>query len=143
MKKTTILLSLLAVAGCNTMGKVEKVALAERALADARKAPKEEHLAYLNCYPLDRGDKDNCRRKIKMDSLTRTAITWDYIRPYRYVSEKLGFVQFLHNNKRTCSGLDNGPLFNEEKKAYEVICKDGNNYLMRFDYGKQTWALVK
>jgi len=143
MKKTTILFSLLALTGCLTMGEVEKQALTERGIADARKAPKEEHLAYLNCYPLDRGDKDSCRRKIQTNPLTKTAITWDYIRPYQYESEKLGFIQFLSDNGKTCSGLDNGPEFNREKRAYEVICKGSNRYFVRFDYKNEAWKMVK
>lgn len=104
-----------------------KQALHDRAITDARKQPKEIHLAYLQCYALRDIDKDNCKQKIKWTIEGRKdASTWEYILPFDYAVERLGFKAFLKDQGKTCSGVEQGPKYNSKIKAYDVFCKDGS-----------------
>lgn len=144
MKKSLLLLSITAVSACTTLGDVEKEALRDRAIADARKQSKETHLAYLQCYALRDIDKKDCKREAKTLTTDRqTAVTWDYILPFDYEAERLGFKAFLNNAGKKCAGINEGPKFNQAIKAYDVHCTDGNQYGMRFDSEKLEWELVE
>ena len=137
MKKTILLLSsIMAVSGC-TMGDAEIRALKQGAIHDIRNRPKEAHLAYLQCYALDDVDKDNCQLRAQYSNELHErygAASWEYVRPYDYEAERLGFAQFLRDHGRACKGVDQGPEFDSKAKAYNVICTDGNTYHMRFVY---------
>lgn len=133
-----------ALTACTTLSDVEKQALHDRAIADARNQPKEIHLAYLQCYALDKLDKDRCKRVIKGKIEGRKdASTWEYILPFDYEAERLGFHAFLRDHGKKCAGVDQGPQFNDKATAYDVTCTDGNQYRMRFDYEKAKWLLVE
>lgn len=133
-----------ALTACTTLSDVEKQALRDRAIADARSQPKEIHLAYLQCYALRDSDKDSCKRKIKWTIEGRKdASTWEYIRPFDYEAERLGFQAFLRDHSKKCAGVDQGPTFNQEISAYDVVCTDGNRYAMQFDYEQLTWKLAE
>ena len=145
MKKSlTIITTAAALSACTALGDVEKEALRDRAIADARKLPKEVHLAYLQCYALRDIDKKDCKREVKKLTKDRqTAVTWDYILPFDYEAERLGFKAFLQNAGKKCAGVNEGPQYNKETNAYDVICTDGNQYQMRFDSKKSEWELVQ
>ena len=145
MKKSLLLLSITALSACTTLGEVEKEALRDRAIADAKKQPKEVHLAYLQCYGLSDSDKKSCRRKAAQLAISgrKDASTWDYILPFDYEAERLGFKTFLKDAGKRCAGVDQGPQYNKETNAYDVICTDGNQYQMRFDGSASAWELVK
>lgn len=144
MKKSLLLLSVTALSACTTLGDVEKKALRDRAIADAKKQPKEVHLAYLQCYALRDIDKKDCKREAKKRTNGRqTAVTWDYILPFDYEAERLGFKAFLQDADKVCAGVNEGPKFNQDAKAYDVRCTDGNQYGMRFDSEKLEWELVE
>ncbi|MBN66538.1 MAG: hypothetical protein CMM94_03100 [Rickettsiales bacterium] len=144
MKKSLLLLSITALSACTTLGEVEKEALRDRAIADAKKQPKEVHLAYLQCYGLSDSDKKSCRRSAKHTIEGRkSAVTWDYILPFDYEAERLGFKAFLQDQGKKCAGVNEGPKYNTDSNAYDVICTDGNQYQMRFDGSASTWELVK
>lgn len=134
----------LALTACTTLGDVEKQALHDRAIADARSQPKEIHLAYLQCYALRDVDKDFCKRKVKSTIEGRKdASTWEYILPFDYEVERLGFQAFLRDHGKSCAGIDKGPEFNSDIKAYDVICTDGNHYAVRFDYKNEKWEMAE
>lgn len=146
MKKTlTIITTMAALSACTTLGEVEKEALRDRAIAHARAEKPEVHLAYLQCYGLPQSDKKSCRRKAA--DLTQngrdTANTWDFILPFDYEAERLGFKAFLNDAGKQCADVDQGPQFNEATKAYDVHCTDGKQYGMRFDSGTSEWELVQ
>lgn len=146
MKKSlTIISAMAALSACTTLGDVEKEALRDRGIADARLQPKEMHLAYLQCYGLNQSDKKSCRRKAAQlaTSGRNDASTWDYILPFDYEAERLGFKAFLKDAGKSCAGVDQGPQYNKEANAYDVICTDGNQYQMRFDGSASAWELVK
>jgi hypothetical protein len=131
-------------AGCTTMGDVEKQALQDGAIQNARNQGKEVHLAYLQCYALRDIDKKDCKRKAKNLAKNRQdARTWEYILPFDYEAERLGFKAFLQNKGKSCSGVDQGPKYNKERNAYDVICTDGKQYGMRFDSKKTEWKLAE
>ena len=146
MKKTlTIITTMAALSACTTLGEVESEALSKQAMLDARAEKPEVHLGYLQCYGLPQSDKKSCRRKAaKLTQIGRdTANTWDYILPFDYEAERLGFKAFLNDAGKKCAGVDQGPQFNEATKAYDVHCTDGNQYGMRFDSEKSEWELVE
>lgn len=145
MKKTLAIATLAALAGCTTLGDVEKEALRDRAIADAKAQPKEMHLAYLQCYGLSQSDKKSCRRTAsRLATSGRVdASTWDYILPFDYEAERLGFQTFLKDQGKRCAGVNQGPQYNQKSNAYDVICTDGHQYGMRFDREKSAWELVK
>ena len=144
-RKTIIapLTAALLVTGCVGLGETEEKALWDTAIRDARNAPKAVHLGYLQCYALPDYDKDSCRRRIKDRPVERQkANTWEYIRPYDYEAERLGFTAFLKDHGKRCSGIDQGVRYNSDKKAFIAKCKDGNDYLMRFDRKTETWSVL-
>lgn len=144
MKKLIALTIPIALSACVGMGETEKTALKEAAIEAARNQSKEVHLAYLQCYPLRDFDKKDCKRKAKKLTTDRQhAVTWDYILPFEYEVERLGFKAFLRDQGKPCAGVDQGPQYNKEANAYEVICTDGNQYSMRFDRNVLAWELTE
>lgn len=145
MKKSLTIMTMAALSACTTLGGVEKEALRDRAIADARQQPKEMHLAYLQCYGLNQSDKKSCRSKAAQLAASgrKDASTWDYILPFDYEAERLGFKAFLKDAGKRCAGVDQGPQYNKETNAYDVICTDGHQYQMRFDSKATSWELVK
>lgn len=136
--------SIIGLAACTTLGDTEKNALRDRAIADARNQSKEVHLAYLQCYALRDLDKKDCKRTAKKLTTGRQhAVTWDYILPFDYEAERLGFKTFLHDAGKKCAGVNEGPKYNKDSNAYDVICTDGNQYGMRFDREISKWHLIK
>ena len=130
--------------GCTLIGEVETQILMEAAIADARQASKEVHLAYLQCYALPKPKKSNCQRKISGRSQARgNASNWEYILPYNYQAERLGFVAFLRDRGKPCSGVIEGVRYHRKQKAYVVNCTDGNRYHMRFIRKVRQWDLVE
>jgi hypothetical protein len=131
-------------ASCTTLGNAEKQALQDGAIQNARNQSKEVHLAYLQCYALRDIDKKDCKREAKKLAKNRQeAKTWEYILPFDYEAERLGFTAFLKNKGKACAGVDQGPKYNGKAKTYDVICTDDNEYRMRFDYEKVKWELVE
>lgn len=129
-------------AACTNLSNAEKSAITQKAIADARESSKEIHFGYLNCYPLEKLEKDNCKRQIKnMAANRKDAISWDYILPFDFEAERIGFVAFLHEQKKICSGINQGPQFSDKLDGYGIDCTDGNHYIMRFDYDRKKWEL--
>ncbi len=144
MKYTLTYLLPLTLSACMNFSDVEKQALSDRAISDARKQPRQVHLAYLQCYALENVDKDFCQRTIR-DGIegSKSASSWEYILPFDYEAEKLGFATFLREHGKACKGINEGSQYNKEKKAYNVRCNDGHNYSMRFDYEGKKWKIVE
>lgn len=134
----------IALTACNTMGETEKAALNLAAIESARNQSKEVHLAYLQCYGLNQGDKKSCRRKASRLAISDRGdtSTWEFILPFDYEAERLGFKAFLNDASKSCAGVDQGPQYDKEVNAYNVVCTDGNSYRMRFDSEKKEWSLV-
>jgi hypothetical protein len=80
---------------------------------------------YLACYALNPVAKREC-----LNSLV-------------FEAEKLGFKQFLNNLNLTCAGIENGPEFIEEKKAYLILCSPNHQYFMQFNYDTFEWKLIE
>jgi len=143
MKKLIALTIPIALSACVGMGETEKTALKEAAIEAARNQSKEVHLAYLQCYPLRDIDKKDCKRKAKKLTTDRQhAVTWDYILPFDYEVERLGFKAFLRDQGKPCAGVNQGPQYNEERQGYVVQCTDGGSYVMAYDRGKGAWRLM-
>jgi len=136
-------ISIFVLTSCST-SKTEIQAMRTGAIVDARNAPKELHLEYLNCYPLPRLEKNRCICKAATKTnITHDASSWDYIHPYNYEAEKLGFIAFIQDQGKKCDGLDQGVLFSEKEKSYIVNCIDGNRHLMKFDRENKQWSLIE
>jgi len=131
-------------AACTTHTSTESTVLKEAAIADARKADKEIHLGFLKCYALPSSDKDNCQRIVgKNHARYEGASSWDYIRPFRYESERLGFLAFLTTKDKSCEAVSEGPRFDKETNAFNVRCDSGEHYAMQFDRKELQWQLVE
>lgn len=144
MKRLSALAIPIALSACINMGDTEKTALKNAAIESAINQSKEVHLAYLQCYALRDIDKKDCKRAAKRLTTDRQdAVTWDYILPFEYEAERLGFRTFLQEAGKSCDGVHQGPKYNKETNAYDVICTDDNQYRMRFDYEKAEWVLME
>ena len=123
---------------------ITKEILQSTAIDDARRAPEGLHLGYLNCYALQEADKKNCRNYISHVHKRRAGVSsWDYILPFDYEAERLGFAAFLRNKGKSCENVNDGPKYDLNKKAYIVNCVGGQRNLMRFNRKKGEWQLVR
>ncbi len=145
MHKTLLTITLSGcLAACNTTSTTESIVLKEGAIADARKADKEIHLGFLKCYALPSSDKDNCQRMVGKNHVRyEAASSWDYIRPFRYESERLGFHAFLNDHGKSCKAVSEGPRYNKETNVFDVRCDSGEHYAMQFDQKEMQWQLVE
>ena len=103
----------------------------------------ETFYEYLKCYALDQESKKICHdqlRQIHVNSHFRS--DEKYAQRFAHSAERIGFENALNRLNTTCRSINNGPLYNKRKEAYEVICTSGEKYLMKFDYELQTWNLV-
>ena len=133
----------LSLSACVGFGKTETEILKAAAINDARQAGTKLHLAFLQCYALKDVDKKSCQTAAgNTNQRYADAVNWEYIRPFRYEAERLGFKAFLNNKNKACQTLNEGPQFNTETKNYAVNCAKGKTYHMRFDYKKGQWHLV-
>ena len=143
MKSPLTYLLPLTLSACMNFSDVEKQALADRAVADARAQSKAVHMAYLQCYALPDVDKSFCENDIRKSiKNVQAASSWEYIRTFDYEAERLGFAEFLREHGKSCKGIDAGPKYNAEKKAYDVRCNDGNGYTMQFDSRGMMWRIT-
>lgn len=130
-------------AACS-MSETETLALKEAAVQHARQTDKALQLAYLDCYALSDLDKDRCRRKLGRHIKSRAdASRWEYIRPFEYEMERLGFAVFLRGKKQPCAGVNQGPQYDKQQNAYAVQCTSDQQYFMRYDREPGQWVLVK
>ncbi|MCH2547394.1 MAG: hypothetical protein MK052_07285 [Alphaproteobacteria bacterium] len=145
MYKTILTIALSScLAACNTTSTTEAIVLKEGAIADVRKADKEIHLGFLKCYALPSNDKDNCQRIVgKNHARYEGASSWDYIRPFRYEAERMGFKAFLNDQGKLCNAVNEGPRYDENIKAFQVQCSSGEHYAMQFDRKEMQWKLVE
>lgn len=134
----------LALSACINFSDVEKQALAERAVMDARSQPKSVHIAYLHCYALQEVDKNICHRILrgKIEGV-KSASSMEYIRPFDYEAERMGFATFLRDRGKSCKSVNEGPEYKESFKGYNVECSDGHNYTMSFDSESLQWKITK
>ncbi len=145
MHKTLLTIAISGcLAACNSTSTTESIVLKEGGIADARKADKEIHLGFLQCYALPSSDKDNCQRMVgKKHARYEGASSWDYIRPFRHESERLGFYSFLNDQGKSCDAVSEGPRYDKETNAFDVRCDSGEHYAMRFDRKAMQWQLVE
>lgn len=142
-KKTLLCLLAGASLSACTTNTTEKEILQSTAIDDARKAPKELHLGYLNCYALPEVDNKNCQSLVGHTHRRRAgASSWDYILPFDHEAERQGFATFLRDKSKSCERVNDGPKYEPDKKAYVVNCTGGERYLMRFDRKKGEWQLA-
>ena len=116
----------------------------EQALIDAEFTDTQTRLDYLQCYALALQEKSKCllklnNKKIKPELLKHHFYTNNYV----YQLEKLGFMQFLKNKGAVCDKITEGPKYTSETESYAAKCRDGNIYLLKFDYDEDKWLLVK
>jgi hypothetical protein len=83
------------------------------------------HDKYLACYALNPAAKQECLNSLAFEA------------------EKLGFKQFINNLNLPCAGIENGPEFIEEKKAYLILCSPNHQYFMQFNYDTFEWKLIE
>lgn len=144
MKTLTITITALSLAACSSLGQTEINALQQTAINDARDAGKDLHLAFLQCYALPNMDKKNCQRDAgNSNRKYADAVTWDYILPFRYEAEKLGFTAYLNDHGKSCKTINDGPVFDTERKSYVVHCASGETYHMHFNSRENAWHLEK
>ena len=143
MKKILVTtIASLSLAACSTLGETEISALKQAGINDARQADTNMHLAFLQCYALQEVDKKFCQREAGgVNENYKHAITWDYIRPFRYEAERLGFKAFLNQQGKSCDNVNEGPQYQQKNRTYQVNCTNGNQYSMRFDYRESQWHL--
>ena len=134
----------LTLTACVGFGKTETAILKSAAINDARQAPKELHQAFLKCYALKDVDKKRCQRTAgETNQRYKDASNWEYILPFRYEAERIGFKEFLNEKGKTCSELNKGPKFDSKLKVYVVECSNDNQYHMRWDSQESAWYLEK
>jgi hypothetical protein len=137
----SLLLSLVLVTNASADDEQEK----EQGINDAMKSDLSIHQAYLKCYALLKPDKLKCSENIiskNKAKLSQNLLSSNiYITSFAYEAERLGFLWFLQNEKLHCDAIDEGPSYNYKREAYEVLCRNGNKYYMRFDYSENLWHL--
>jgi len=114
----------------------------EQAINDARAvvAPRR---AYLQCYALKREAKNECTKQIAKQYIPEQwRSNFEYTRAFQFESERLGFVSFLEAQSFLCGEIKNGPKFIDSANAYLVVCNNGHNYFMRFNYLNERWSVV-
>lgn len=117
----------------------------QEAMKDANSlTDKKLYSKYLQCYALDKIKKKKCIGKLSVSYIPESQKTnIDYIREFTYEAEKLGFLQFLKEKNKECDKINDGPLYNKDKLAYEVKCVNGKNFHMKFDYENQKWSITE
>ena len=116
----------------------------EQAITNAESTNAKTPLDYLQCYALASREKSKCllnlnNKNIKPELLKHLMYTKNYV----YQLEKLGFMQFLKNKAAVCDKIMEGPKYTSETESYVAKCRDGNIYLLKFDYEQDKWLLVK
>jgi hypothetical protein len=116
----------------------------EQAITDAEFTDAQTHLDYLQCYALSSQEKSKCLLKLNNKKIKPELIKHHfYTNNYVYQLEKLGFVQFLKNKGAVCDRITEGPKYTSETESYVAKCRDGNIYLLKFNYEEDKWLLVK
>lgn len=104
---------------------------------DAKAAASAIHEEYFQCYALNPEEKLQCSKKNlknhKLMLYEKLKSNPLYTTAFIHEAERLGFVWFLNTRKLSCDRIDEGPVFNETLKAYNVFCKNGNTYHLEFD----------
>ena len=116
----------------------------EQAFIDAESTDTQTRLDYLQCYALASREKSKCLLKLNNKNIKPELINHHiYTKNYVYQLEKLGFRQFLKNKGAVCDNIMEGPKYTSETESYVAKCTNGNIYLLKFDYDKNTWLLIK
>jgi len=116
----------------------------EQAFIDAESTDTQTRLDYLQCYALASREKSKCLLKLNNKNIKPELINHHiYTKNYVYQLEKLGFMQFLKNKGAVCDKIIEGPKYTSETESYVAKCTNGNNYLLKFDYEKSKWLLIK
>lgn len=111
---------------------------------ELNKQPATVSKEYFQCYALPDGDKEKC-----IDKLTKKYIPnkfksdKQWVNEFTFEAEKRGFQQFLKENNKDCNKIEEGPLFNDKKYAYEVKCVNGNIFYTTFDSTNNIWSVVE
>lgn len=130
--------------GCAMMGEVEAEIVKRQAVEDARALSKDVQLGYLTCFAFwDDHKQGQCQNILKQHTSNnrQNARNWEYILEHDREAERLGFVAFLKDEEKTCTGIDETPQHNREINAYVVNCTDGNSYKMAFNHGEGIWSI--
>lgn len=143
MKKTLLTtITCLGLTACVGFGKTETEVLKAAAINDAKQAPKELHQAFLQCYGLKDVDKKGCQRAAgSSHERYVNASNWEYILPFRYEAERMGFKDFLNGKGKACTELNEGPKYDPKQKVYVVHCSNNKQYNMRWEWQKGSWQL--
>ena len=143
MKRILIILLPLILTACTHTTTAETQTLHDKAIVDAKRQPKSIHLAYLKCYALQEAAKISCIRVIR-DSISdiNDMASWEYIHPFDYEAEKLGFAAFLRDHGKVCQHINDGPQYDRTKQVYDVRCSDNYHYSMRFNYKNNVWLIA-
>lgn len=117
----------------------------QKGIEEARKANPVIHREYFQCYALKPEEKATCQKEIIKNNKPaldkKLTSNSSYITAFAHESERLGFLEFLKNNNLVCDRIDEGPIFVERNKAFNVQCKNGNTYQLEFDSKKHHWSL--
>lgn len=142
MRIISPIIATLTLSACTGTGTTEQHILHHAAVEDAKSASPELHEAYLRCYPLPKLQKEQCRRIVGEHHPQRAeATSWDYIRPFDHEAERQGFRHFLNERGKPCDGVNEGPVYDETEKGWQVRCTGGEQHLMRFDAETGSWSL--
>jgi len=142
-KLTTLILAGLTLTSCGRE-EPDRTTVSGRAKYDASMIKHEVHADYLNCYPLDRREKEACLEQAA-DKHLKQRFERDYEaykKSFQRESEKLGFKYFLNNKGLACESVKHAPpLVDKKEEVYSVICSSGESYQMQFDYESKQWNL--
>jgi len=142
LKLTALILTSLTLTACRE--EPDRTTIQGKAKYDASVIKHEVHADYLNCYPLDRREKEACLEQAA-DTHLKQRFERDYEtykKSFQRESEKLGFKYFLNSKGFACESVKHAPpLVDSKEEIYFVKCSSGESYQMQFDYYNKQWNL--
>lgn len=100
-------------------------------------------LQYMDCYPLPNNQKLQCLDQLNNLYLPKEQMTQYYfVQNFVYVAEKLGFQTFITDHTLECAAISEGPIYDENYKAYKVQCLNDQQYYIAFDSEKSAWKMI-
>ncbi len=144
---SAILCLMFCLSSCQIEGVQKQQTNKNQAIEDAKAPNHETHLDYLQCYALNHQEKKDCVKKLTNKYIEiKFRENIHYTSSFQYEAEKQGFIQFLKNKGRPCDSIKSSPKYVLEIESYVVKCNNINIsavYLLRFDYEKKEWNIVK
>ena len=139
MKKITTIILLLALVS-SSQGSV--IDVRQAAINDAKAAPTEVSMEYLQCYALNENDKSLCATPLVQKYINpRWRVNELYIREFRFHMERRGFYNLALKNNLKCDYVNEAPLFSKHQNAYLLKCGPQQNYFLQFDYDLKAWKI--